>query len=140
MEVLDERKEGTLDKIKNSGVMKKLKGIKNIQVIVAIFIIAVALLIYSSVATRNAAEKGANSYGQSASMDDEERKLASILGGIEGAGRVETMITRDENDVVVGVLVIAEGADDIAVMLKLLAAATTAMGVDKSIVDVYTMK
>lgn len=140
MEVLDERKEGTLDKIKNSGVVKKIKGIKNIQVIVAIFIIAVALLIYSSVATRNAAEKGTGSYEQSASMDDEERKLASILSGIEGAGRVETMITRDENDVVVGVLVIAEGADDIAVMLKLLAAATTAMGVDKSIVDVYTMK
>ena len=72
-------------------------------------------------------------------MDDEERRLAAILGGIEGAGRVETMITR-RDDEVVGVLVIAEGADDIKVMLKLLEATTTAMGVDKSIVDVYTMK
>ena len=140
MEVRDERKEGAREKVKSSGFFKKLKGIKNIQLIVAIFIIAVALLIYSTVATGKAASSvSGTESGSSSVMDDEERRLAAILGGIEGAGRVETMITR-RDDEVVGVLVIAEGADDIKVMLKLLEATTTAMGVDKSIVDVYTMK
>lgn len=72
-------------------------------------------------------------------MDEDESRLASILEGLEGVGRVETMITR-EDDTIVGILVIAEGAEDIAVRLRLLSAVTTAMGVDKQIVNVYTMK
>lgn len=138
MEVLDERKPNVLSKVRNSGIVKKIKGIKNIRIIAAIFIIAVALLIYSSVATGNAA-RTASSDEQSTEMDEDESRLASILEGLEGVGRVETMITR-EDDTIVGILVIAEGAEDIAVRLRLLSAVTTAMGVDKQIVNVYTMK
>lgn len=138
MEVLDERKPDVLSKVRNSGIVKKIKSIKNIRIIAAIFIIAVALLIYSSVATGNAA-RTASSDEQSTEMDEDESRLASILEGLEGVGRVETMITR-EDDTIVGILVIAEGAEDIAVRLRLLSAVTTAMGVDKQIVNVYTMK
>lgn len=138
MEVQDERKPNVLSKVRNSGIVKKIKGIKNIRIITAIFIIAVALLIYSSVATGNAA-RTASSDEQSTEMDEDESRLASILEGLEGVGRVETMITR-EDDTIVGILVIAEGAEDIAVRLRLLSAVTTAMGVDKQIVNVYTMK
>lgn len=138
MEVQDERKPDVLSKVRNSGIVKKIKGIKNIRIIAAIFIIAVALLIYSSVATGNAA-RTASSDEQSTEMDEDENRLASILEGLEGVGRVETMITR-EDDTIVGILVIAEGAEDIAVRLRLLSAVTTAMGVDKQIVNVYTMK
>lgn len=73
-------------------------------------------------------------------MDAEEARLASVLRGLEGVGRVETMITRDADDEIVGIIVIAEGAEDIAVRLRLLSAVTTAMGVDDKIVNVYTMK
>ena len=138
MEVQDERKPDVLSKVRNSGIVKKIKGIKNIRIIAAIFIIAVALLIYSSVATGNAA-RTASSDEQSTEMDEDESRLASILEGLEGVGRVETMITR-EDDTIVGILVIAEGAEDIAVRLRLPSAVTTAMGVDKQIVNVYTMK
>lgn len=138
MEVQDERKPDVLSKVRNSGIVKKIKGIKNIRIIAAIFIIAVALLIYSSVATGNAA-RTASSDEQSTEMDEDESRLASILEGLEGVGRVETMITR-EDDTIVGILVIAEGAEDIAVRLRLLSVVTTAMGVDKQIVNVYTMK
>lgn len=138
MEVQDERKPDVLSKVRNSGIVKKIKGIKNIRIITAIFIIAVALLIYSSVATGNAA-RTASSDEQSTEMDEDESRLASILEGLEGVGRVETMITR-EDDTIVGILVIAEGAEDITVRLRLLSAVTTAMGVDKQIVNVYTMK
>lgn len=139
MEVHDERKPDVFEKIKGSALLKKIKGIKNIRLIAAIFIIAVALLIYSSVATNNAVRDASgteSAYG----MDQEESRLASVLEGLEGVGRVETMITRGENDEIVGVIVIAEGAEDIGVRLRLLSAVTTAMGVDKQIVNVYTMK
>lgn len=139
MEVHDERKPDVLEKIKGSALLKKIKGIKNIRLIAAIFIIAVALLIYSSVATNNAVRDASgteSAYG----MDQEESRLASVLEGLEGVGRVETMITRGGDDEIVGVIVIAEGAEDIGVRLRLLSAVTTAMGVDKQIVNVYTMK
>lgn len=139
MEVHDERKPDVFEKIKGSALLKKIKGIKNIRLIAAIFIIAVALLIYSSVATNNAVRDASgteSAYG----MDQEESRLASVLEGLEGVGRVETMITRGGDDEIVGVIVIAEGAEDIGVRLRILSAVTTAMGVDKQIVNVYTMK
>lgn len=138
MEVQDERKPDALEKIKSSNIVKKIKGIKNIRIIAAIFIIAVALLIYSSVATKNATTNTSSTVG-SAEMDEDESRLAAILEGLEGVGEVETMITRSDGEIV-GILVIAEGAEDIAVRLRLLSAVTTAMGVDKQIVNVYTMK
>lgn len=138
MEVSDERGAGVVSKIANSSVVKKIKGIKNIRLIAAIFIIAVALLIYSTVAAADSVGT-ASQTEQSASMDDEESRLAAILGGLDGVGEVEVMMTR-RDDEIVGVLVLAEGAEDIAVMLRILSATTTAMGVDKDIVDVYAMK
>lgn len=138
MEVQDERRPDALEKIRSTGFFKKIKSIKNIRIIAAIFIIAVALLIYSSVATKNATATTSSDV-TSTEMDEDETRLASILQTLEGVGRVETMITR-EDDRIVGILVIAEGAEDIAVRLRLLSAVTTAMGVDKQIVDVYTMK
>lgn len=137
MDVVDNRREGFADKIKANPTVKKLKKIKNLQLIAAVFIIAVALLIYSGVASKSKSTD-VEQVSQSV-MDEEEQRLSKILGGIEGAGTVETMITRKDGEIV-GILVIAEGAEDISVMLKLLSATTTVMGVDKSIVDVYAMK
>ena len=139
MEVRDERHTGFADRIKCPSVVKKLKGIKNIRLIAAIFIIAIALLIYSTVATENALGAGDGEVSSSVADPDESR-LASVLRELEGVGRVETMITRDDEERVIGVIVIAEGAEDIAVRLRLLSAVTTAMGVDKNIVNVYAMK
>lgn len=139
MEVKDERRSDLFDKVRNSSVLKKIRGIKNIRLIAAIFIIAVALIIYSNVAAdRAVADRTAGA--PETSMDSDESRLAGILEGLEGVGRVETMITRGEDDEVVGIIVIAEGAEDIATRLRLLSAVTTAMGVDKQIVNVYTMK
>lgn len=137
MEVHDERKPDVFEKIKGSALLKN-QGHKNIRLIAAIFIIAMALLIYSSVATNNAVRDASvpSAYG----MDQEESRLASVLEGLEGVGRVQTMITRGGDNEIVGVIVIAEGAEDIGVRLRLLSAVTTAMGVDKQIVNVYTMK
>ena len=139
MEVKDERRSDLFDKVRNSSVLKKIRGIKNIRLIAAVFIIAVALIIYSNVAADRAASDRTAGAPET-SMDSDESRLAGILEGLEGVGRVETMITRGEDDEVVGIIVIAEGAEDIATRLRLLSAVTTAMGVDKQIVNVYTMK
>lgn len=135
MEVADERK--TASKQEGGGLLKKLKGIKNLQIIAVVFIIAVALIIYSTVMT--AKNKSDVKTSANAVMTSEEQRLSSILSNIDGAGRVETMITQQDGKIV-GVLVIAEGADSITVRLRLMDATVTALGVDKSLVNVYSRK
>lgn len=133
MEVEDIRKQGFFDRVRNSSAFKKLKSIKNIQIIVAIFIIAVALIIYSSVMS----SRGGKSEATSSVMTSDEQRLSAILSRIEGAGDVEAMITVSDKKIV-GVLIIAEGADSITVRVRLMEAAATALGVDKNIVSVLT--
>lgn len=120
-----------IDKIKADakGVFEKIKGIKNIKIIVLIFIIAIALIIYSNVATTN---RSAQTF-----QNDVETRLSSILSSVEGAGEVETMITKSSGQVV-GVLVIADGANNPLVRLRLLQAASSALGVDSEIVSVMS--
>lgn len=140
MEVVDERKgKGTFDKIKNSETFKKIKGIKNIKLIGVIFIIAIALIIYSSVIGSDSDLGDKISPVDASEMNSDEQRLAAVLSGIEGAGEVCVMIT-EKDGVVVGVLVVAEGADNIPVLIKLIEAASTALGVDRKIVNVYKMK
>ncbi|MBO5982649.1 MAG: hypothetical protein J6Q06_02085 [Clostridia bacterium] len=131
MEVIDERKTGIAERLKNQPILKKLLAIKNLKIMVIAIIIALGLIIYSDVSTKES--------GVVSNMDQEEIRLASTLSQIEGVGEVQTMITRN-GDEISGVLVIAEGAENISVMLKLLDATATVMGVDKSIVEVYQME
>lgn len=138
MEISDERKRSLVPRVADSPFIKKLRGVKNIKLIAAAFILAVALLIYSTVAGAVSERRGGAE--TAAVMNDEEQRLAAVLSGIDGAGSVETMISRGTEGEITGVLVIAEGAEDITVMLRLMSAAATALGVDRKLVDVYSMK
>ena len=135
MQVDDMRKQSLVERIKSNGIVAKLRGVKNIQIIVAILIIAVALIIYSNVIgkTKSSSSVSANS----SVMTEEETRLASVLSEIEGAGQVSAMITKSGEEVV-GVIVIASGAKDITVRLRLVDATATALGVNKNIVSVYS--
>ncbi|MDE6302983.1 MAG: hypothetical protein K2M36_05300 [Clostridia bacterium] len=135
MDISDERKDTGKSAV--GGLVKKLKGIKNIQIIAVIFIIAVALIIYSTVMTSK--QKGNATASVSTVMTSDEQRLSSILSNIDGAGRVEAMITMQDGRQI-GVLVIADGADSITVRLRLIDATATALGVDKSIVNVFSRK
>ena len=132
MEVVDNRRASVLDKIKDNPFVKKVFRSKKLRLVISAIIIALALIIYSGVGEKKTEEVRAV-------MDEEETRLSKVLSSIEGAGQVEVMIVR-EDGVVTGVLVVAEGAKDIGVMLKLLDATSTVMGVDKSVVEVYQME
>ena len=132
MEVVDKRRQSFVERFKSHPFAKKLAGIKNLKIMIVAVIIAIGLIIYSGVSEKKTEEV-------SAVMDEEETRLSKVLSSIEGAGQVEVMIVR-EDGVVTGVLVVAEGAKDIGVMLKLLDATSTVMGVDKSVVEVYQME
>ena len=133
MQIEDKRKASTGGKL--GLIIEKIKNVKNIQIIVAILIIAVALIIYSNVISKKSVKSSSQS-GNTV-MTEEETRLAAVLSQIDGAGQVSAMITKNDGNIV-GVIVIAQGADNITVRLRLLDAAATALGVNKNIVSVYS--
>ncbi len=132
MEIVDERIESKSikDKIFSFDFVKRLKGIKNIRIIAIVFIIAIALIIYSSVSA-NPSDTAPTS------MSDDEIRLSSILSSLDGVGEVESMISMRDGEIV-GVLVIAEGGENPLTRLRIIDASASALGVDKSIVSVFS--
>ena len=65
-----------------------------------------------------------------------ETRLAAALSDIAGAGQVSVFINEDEEGVR-GVLVVAEGAGDLAVQTELMRAAMTALDVPAASVEVF---
>ena len=75
----------------------------------------------------------------SGSSPDEETRIARVLSEIAGAGIVSvTIYTEDSHPC--GAVVVASGAEDIAVRLRLQEAVTTLLGLDSSRVAVYPRK
>lgn len=72
--------------------------------------------------------------GEAAST--EESRISRVLSTIDGAGTVEVAVYYEES-VPCGAVVVAEGAGDVAVQLRLISAVTTLLGIDQSRVAVY---
>lgn len=74
---------------------------------------------------------------------EEEARLARVLSAMEGAGKVEVAVFyepaqgKDAPSKPCGVVVVAQGADDIAVRLRLSRAVCTLLGVDAEQVEVF---
>lgn len=117
---------------------EKVAKIKNFKLLVVLFIIAIALLIYSTVKEKTAKTEETVAMVET-TMDGDEMRLSNVLESIEKAGEVKTIITEKDGEIV-GVVVVAEGADDIGVRIKLIDATATALGIDKRIINVYKMK
>ena len=64
-----------------------------------------------------------------------EERLARVLSQIAGAGQVEVLVTEGEQGVV-GVLVVADGAQELSVRTELMRAAMTALDVPADAVEV----
>ena len=74
------------------------------------------------------------SQGEAAST--EEGRISRVLSTIDGAGTVEVAVHYEEA-VPCSAVVVAQGAGDIAVQLRLVSAVTTLLGIDQSRVAVY---
>ncbi len=68
-----------------------------------------------------------------------EIKLGGILKAIEGVGAADVMINENDGKIL-GVVIVCQGADNIMVKNDILNAASTALGVDKKIIAIYSMK
>ena len=84
---------------------------------------------------------------QGAGGDREEARLAEVLSAMAGAGRVEVVVRWTEHGtsaagerIPLGAVVIAQGASDIGVRLKLSRAVTTLLDLPPGAVEVFAME
>ena len=66
----------------------------------------------------------------------EESRISRVLSAIQGAGDVEVAMYY-EDAAPCGAVIVAQGANDIAVQLRLVSAVTTLLGIDHSRVAIY---
>lgn len=80
--------------------------------------------------------------GASSVESREEKRMAEVLGAIAGAGRVEVALFyeggRDAGSPT-GAVVVAQGANDLAVRLELIRAVRTLLSLPEAAVDVFAM-
>lgn len=68
--------------------------------------------------------------------DTEEHRISRVLSAIEGAGTVDVAV-HYEDSIPCSAVVVAQGADDIAVQLRLMSAVTTLLNLEQSRVVIY---
>lgn len=73
---------------------------------------------------------------QEAAASTEESRISQVLSAIHGAGEVEVAVYYEEA-VPCGAVVVASGAGDVGVQLRLISAVTTLLGIDQSRVAVF---
>ena len=186
-----EKKQSILEKVRS------LKGKKGLDTIIIIIIIAaIAFIYFSSYVAPGGTEEPEPSDPITAQPEtaDVEQRLSEVLSSIQGAGKVEVMVTyesgtelvpavntqtqtdveeqdnqngnqttksentsselvtvqndgnseavvlREDEPTVRGVVVIAQGANDVTVRMQLAQAVCTVLDVDQSNVEVFVMK
>lgn len=73
---------------------------------------------------------------QNESASTEESRISRVLSAIDGAGAVEVAVYY-EDSLPCGAVVVAEGAEDVAVQLRLVSAVTTLLGIDQGRVAIF---
>lgn len=73
---------------------------------------------------------------QSEAASTEENRISRVLSAIDGAGTVEVAVYY-EDALPCGAVVVADGAGDVAVQLRLVSAVTTLLGIQQDRVAIY---
>lgn len=81
--------------------------------------------------------------GNSSMESTAEKRVAEVLSAMAGAGRVEVALyygNEEKTGTPTGALVVAQGAQDMAVRLNLIRAVRTLLGLNENAVDVFVME
>jgi hypothetical protein len=73
-------------------------------------------------------------------MSATETKLCAVLSDIEGVGDISAYVNEDGDGNPIGAVLIVEGADSLSVRLDVMKAASLALGIEQSAVQIYKME
>lgn len=110
-----------------------VKKNRTIIIVALLAIVLIGVLLFST------GGKSSTPTFSSTEKSQTEQKLSTILSSIEGVGNTDVMINESDG-VVLGVVIVSEGADSIMVKSDILNAVSTALNIDKKIIVIYSMK
>ena len=70
---------------------------------------------------------------------DLEKRLSGLLSQMDGVGRVRVMVAQREDGEIDGVVVAAQGADDLGVCLRVQYAGQTLLGVESAKIEIVRL-
>lgn len=129
---------------KFSSLWKKLKSIKNIEIILAVLLGLVVLLVFFSSSGAKSGVVNNSSAFQNSYVSEIEYKLENLISKIEGAGTVDVMImcegdeksSEDPYPTVVSAVVVSSGADSTKVKLDIIRAVEALLGLKTANIEV----
>lgn len=137
-----------IEKIKNFA--KKCKNIKGFEIICALVIAVIAICIYFSV---NAVETSSDKQTiASASESRMETGIKNLLSQIDGVGECDVLVTykpsaeentgdgMDSTDNIQGVVVVAQGGQDVLVRIKIINALCTLLNIQADDIQIFEKK
>jgi len=107
-----------------SKLLELLKGARKIE----LFLLAVATAILLMLSLKTVQPDH--------TQTELERRLAAILERVEGVGNADVMVTENPDGSILGVLVVADGAENISVRLRLQYAVQTLLDANASIIEI----
>lgn len=111
-------------------IAQAFRGARRIEALIVIALAAVVGLIFIG-------GSGDEAGGAQTAL---EERMAEALSKIEGAGKVNVIISEDMDGNPAGVLVVAEGAGDMSVYMRLLGAVKALVDVDASRIEIIRME
>jgi len=105
----------------NSGIIARFRGARRIEIYILFIISAIIILLALNGET-----------GQRNDKLEIEKRLEAILSDINGVEKINVMITRQEDEKVVGVLIVTRGIDRIQTQLEIQNAVKTLLDVELS--------
>lgn len=127
-----EQNNNRLTKIKN-----KIKNVKHFEIIVAFVIALVGILIYFIASDINTS--GTNTKYEYSGGNELSMQVAKVLSNIDGVGNCDVLITYDDDNEICGVVVVADGGDNINVKVRIVDAVCTLVEVDGNKIKIYKM-
>lgn len=136
------------DRVKN--FVEKCKKIKGFEIICALLIAAVALCVYFSVNAITDNRKTQATVKEK--RDGLVGEIESILSSIDGVGECEVLVTYkqgsenssvgelDSTDNIRGVVVVAQGGQDVLIRIKITNALCTLLKIEASNIQIFEMK
>ena len=127
-------------KVASSKLITKLKSVKNVEIIIAVVLALVAAVTYFVIAAKGKSKvtsASLNSY--KVEMTESEARLARTISDIAGVGEANVLISRSADGEIVGVVVVAKGANDMTNRVKMIRCIEKATGASVDKIEIFEM-
>ena len=118
-------------------MIRRIKRVKNIEIVIAAVLAFIALIAYVGITVGKKSSTGVATV--SAEMTQEERRIAETVSGIEGIGECNVLISRDPEERIMGVIVVAQGANTSDKRVRIIRCVEVATGATVDKIQVYQM-